>query len=261
MQYDFQAQAIVSTPDQTGIGPDITARAAIFCDLDGCLVTGNRLLPGVKQLYQTVGERMWILSNNSTDTPDSLAQKIDCLGLNIPPTRIILAGAESVLTLATMRPKPSVALFASPALSAWAVDQGMLLTDTAPDTVLLCRDPAFDFASLARIIRLLEAGAELVVSNPDRAHPAADGGQVPETGALLASILAIRPAQKYRTIGKPSAHLFATALQRSGFKPEHVMMIGDNLDTDGSGATALNIPFAQVSPEDGVLSLLGSRSC
>lgn len=261
MQQNFQAQATAFTPNQTGIGVDITAWAAIFCDLDGCLVTGDRLLPGVKQLYQTVGERMWILSNNSTDTPDSLAQRIGRLGLNIPAERIVLAGAESVLTLATLRPKPSVALFASPVLSAWAVDRGLLLSDTAPDTVLLCRDLAFDYASLARIIRFLENGATLVVSNPDASHPASDGGQVPETGALLAAVLAIRPTQAYRTIGKPSAHLFATALQRSGFKPEQVMMIGDNLATDGTGAAALNIPFAQVSPEDGVLALLGGRSC
>lgn len=224
-------------------------------------MTGSQLLPGVKQLYQAVGDRMWILSNNSTDTPDTLAQTLNHLGLSIPSARIILAGAESVLTLTRMRPLPRVALFASSALKTWAADQGLLLTDKTPDTVLLCRDLEFDYASLARIIRYLEADAELLVSNPDTAHPAVDGGQVPETGALLASVLAVRPKQTYRTIGKPSAHLFATALRRSGFKPEQVTMIGDNLDTDGSGAAALNIPFTQVSPKEGVLALLGNRSC
>ena len=55
---------------------------ALLCDLDGCLVAGDRLLPGARELAGLAGERLWILSNNSTDTPQSLSARLAGLGLD-----------------------------------------------------------------------------------------------------------------------------------------------------------------------------------
>lgn len=49
---------------------------AILCDLDGCLISGDRVLPGAGALLDLAGDRLVILSNNSTDTPATLSLRL-----------------------------------------------------------------------------------------------------------------------------------------------------------------------------------------
>jgi ribonucleotide monophosphatase NagD (HAD superfamily) len=53
----------------------------LLCDLDGCLVAGGRLLPGARDLVAYARDRLVIVSNNSTDTPATLAAKLARLAL------------------------------------------------------------------------------------------------------------------------------------------------------------------------------------
>jgi ribonucleotide monophosphatase NagD (HAD superfamily) len=57
----------------------------LLCDLDGCLVAGGRLLPGARDLVAYARDRLVIVSNNSTDTPATLAAKLARLNLPAPP--------------------------------------------------------------------------------------------------------------------------------------------------------------------------------
>jgi Haloacid dehalogenase-like hydrolase len=63
----------------------------LLCDLDGCLVMGGKVLPGARELVAYARERLIVVSNNSTDTPATLAAKLDRLNLPIAPERIVLA--------------------------------------------------------------------------------------------------------------------------------------------------------------------------
>ena len=59
-------------------------RAAILADLDGCLVSGDTVLPEVPDLFKRCGDRLWIVSNNSTDTAQTLSARLGGLGLAPP---------------------------------------------------------------------------------------------------------------------------------------------------------------------------------
>lgn len=234
---------------------------AILCDLDGCLISGGMALPGVPAFCHLMGKRLWIVSNNSTDSPASLGARLRDLGLQVADERLILAGAEAVRALSQRSPETPVALFASQSLVAYAERLGLEISEQEPGTVLLCRDVSFDYAALQRILSLLEAGAELVVANPDVSHPSLTGPPVPETGALLAAIRSIRPRQRFQVIGKPEPHLFTIAMERAGTTADRSVMIGDSVTTDGAGAYALGIHFLQVVPNLGLGHLLGDATC
>lgn len=229
--------------------------AAILSDLDGCLVSDGILLPGAREFGEMFGDRLWIVSNNSTDTAETLAERLGSLGLSLPPERLILAGAETV-RLAAAAPATRHAILADAPVVALARDAGMTICNEAPETVILCRHTGFDYVTLHRLLRWLDNGANLVVSNPDASHPGADGTPVPETGALLAAVLAVRPDQPYRVVGKPEPTLFRIALQRAQVAAADSVMIGDNLETDAKGAQALRIPFVAVAPNTGLAHLL-----
>lgn len=234
----------------------ITTAKAILCDLDGCLICGDRVLPGIPAFIAHLRDRLWIVSNNSTDTPESLSLRLERLGLAVSAQRIILAGAETLRRLAHEEPARAIALHATPVMTAFAEGIGLRLTKHDPDTIVLCRDTGMTYASLALALRQLQAGARLVVANPDTHHPSAEGYAVPETGALLAAIHAILPDQPFESLGKPAPTLFDIALARAGLRASDAVMIGDNDATDGRGARALGIAFIQVDPAQGAAAIM-----
>ncbi|MGR3378312.1 HAD-IIA family hydrolase [Salipiger abyssi] len=220
---------------------------AILCDLDGCLISGDVLLPGAQALLARAGDRLTLLSNNSTDTAETLSARLAAMGLAVPPTRIVLAGTAAVAHLAAL-PGARVRLFASPALRAHAVASGLTEAREEVTHLLLARDQTFGYRELKDVIGLLTRGARLVVANPDVSHPGPDGVPVPETGSCLAAILSILPGVDYDVIGKPEPALYHAALSRYAIRPERVLAIGDNPLTDAEGAGRLGLDFVLVGP-------------
>ena len=237
---------------------DLDRYEAILCDLDGCLISGNTVLPGAAELIALAGKRLYVVSNNSTDTPETLGRKLAGLGLEVPAGRIVLAGVAAVDFIAETWPGGRLALYGTAAIRGHAEARGLVIDQGAPDAVLLTRDLDFSYAKLAGMLRQLEDGAALVVSNGDLTHPGPDGVPVPETGALLAAVEACRPDLAYRSIGKPAGTLFLAALERAGAAAEEAVFIGDNPETDGRGARAVGLPFLLIDAA-GLLSLLGDQ--
>lgn len=229
------------------LGPQ-TGRAAVLADLDGCILSENTVLPQIPDLFAQAGERLWIVSNNSTDTAIDLSARLAGLGLMLPPERILLAGEQTLRRLAEASPPPRVALFAGSRLQGLALALGLVVDHEAPDLVVLARDTAFDFARFAAMVALLHRGVPLQMTNPDCAHPGPDGTPCPETGALYAAVRAILPGVAAPFIGKPKPDLALMALARAGVPPEDAVFLGDTPETDGCAAAAAGIDFVHIAP-------------
>ena len=214
---------------------------AVLCDLDGCLVAGKTVLSGTGDLLAAVGERLFILSNNSTDTPATLSARLADLGLDVDAARIVLAGTTAVAHIAASTPGARVAVYGSAAIADHVAACGLEVSDTVPDVVLLTRDTAFTYDRLNRLVRQLENGARLIVSNIDVTHPGADGHVVVETGALLKAVTACLPGVPFEAVGKPGPMIYEAALARAGARRGEVLAIGDNPETDGRGAATVGI--------------------
>lgn len=218
----------------------------VLLDLDGTLIAGSTALAGAARLLDTLGERCAIVSNNSTHTPEVLAAELATRGLHVPARRIVLAGVAAIEMIAARRSGMRTMVVGTPSLVQRADERGLVATERNPEVVLLARDPQFDDVRLLSVTNALREGAELVVANPDLWHPGPHGEQVPETGALLAAVLACTGAVSYTLVGKPEPHLFLRALAILGIEARHALMIGDNPSTDGIGAHRLGIRAAIV---------------
>lgn len=246
----------------------VTARALlrnadlVLIDLDGCLAFGDRPDPAAARFLDMLEGRYAVLSNNSTDTHDSLAARLGRTGLNVDARRILLAGEVMIDELASLGDGSPVALFATKSIRDYAVASGLTLVrpGQTPGTVAVARDLALTFDDLNAMLRYLHGGANLVVSNPDLTHPGEDFVPVVETGALLALLEACLPGLRPRIVGKPEPLMFRRALQRYGASPGRSVMVGDNPSTDGLGALRAGIPAIMVGPGNsfsGVGDLLG----
>lgn len=224
------------------------ARPAVLADLDGCLLSGDTVLPDVPALFAACGPRLWIVSNNSTETAQGLSRRMAGLGLDIPADRILLAGEESLRFIAKEAPATRIALFAAPPLQELAQELGLLLDKMNADIVLLARDTGMDFAALEQIAVLLHLGASLRITNPDISHPGPDGLPVPETGAMLAALAAILPIGPVTCLGKPAPDLIRKTLARASVLPGAAVFIGDTPQTDGVAAAAAGVEFIHIAP-------------
>jgi len=225
-------------------------------DLDGTLICGGRAMPGAGAFLDAGAGRFVVVSNDAEHTPAELASHLRRMGLDVPASRMVLAGAVGLDEIATRQPGARVLVLASDALVRHARERGLVPVRTRPDIVFLGRDRRFSHARLALAANAVRAGAELVVANPDLVHPGADGSVVPETGALLAALLSCTGPVNYRLVGKPESTLFEAGLALLDLPKRMVAMLGDNPRTDGEGARRFGLRYVEIAggvfPQGGV---------
>lgn len=239
-------------------------RAAILADLDGCLVSGETVLPQVPELFARCGDRLWVVSNNSTDTAQTLSAKMARLGIGLGAERILLAGEMTLRALQKTRPATRTALYAATPLLDLARDLGLVLDRSAPEHVVLARDTSLTFDDITCIARHAHAGIPVTLANPDTSHPTAEGIPVPETGALWAAVSAIVPQAQATSLGKPAPHMPREALRRAGVTAGAAVFIGDTAETDGMAAATAGIEFVHLARPGAVClhpAMTGAETC
>ena len=236
-----------ATPHDHDHDPLAHARAVLaqarhlLVDLDGTLVRDDGPLDGAARLLERFRGRCAIVSNNSTHTASALARRLARMGLRIDPDRIVLAGEQAIEYMRLNHPRARLLLAASPMLQRHALDAGCTLVDSDADFVLLGLDRRLTHARLGMLATELRRGARLVVTNGDCSHPGAGGAVVPETGALMAALVAASGVQPWRVLGKPGPLLLQEGLRRLGAEPASALLVGDNPDTDALGAERLGM--------------------
>jgi len=215
-------------------------------DLDGTLVRGGEALPGASAFLDAMEGRFVVVSNDAEHTPLELSRGLKRMGIRVGQGRILLAGTTALDEIAQARPRARILMLAGRSLMAYARDQGLLPVLTRPDIVFLGRDRQFSYDRLMVAANAVRGGAELVVANPDLVHPGPDGAVVPETGALLAALLACTGAVPHRIVGKPEPGLFEAGLRLLGLPRHAVLMVGDNPATDGDGARRFGLRYFEL---------------
>lgn len=233
---------------------DSIARARhFFVDWDGCLVERGVLRPGAHRFLRLVAGRVSVVSNNSTDTPRSLAGLLHQQGIDLAPEQFFLAGDLTLRLAAERFGRTPVYLLANLAMEEHARALGLRLGRQSAREVILLRDTRFSFAKLEKAVNLLRGGARLMVANPDVTHPR--GSEVaPETGALLAAITSCLDPSRLDVaiVGKPGPTLFEAALAASCCTTGEVVMIGDGPLTDIAGADRAGIPSVLLDEAHGL---------
>jgi HAD superfamily hydrolase (TIGR01450 family) len=213
----------------------------VIVDLDGTLIRGGRRTEGARSFLERVLDRYVVVSNNSTDTAGRLSAKLGRIGLAIPPYRLVLAGEETIRFVASRYPGARCLVAASGLLRNIACRAGLVPVRQDAEIVILGRDVRWNYRRLTLLVNELHRGAALIVTNPDFTHPDGEDGIIPETGSLMAAVVAGAGIEPTHVVGKPEAPLFEEALRRLQATPANTVVIGDNPLTDQEGATRLGL--------------------
>jgi HAD superfamily hydrolase (TIGR01457 family) len=209
-------------------------------DLDGVVYRGDHAVPGAALTLiglREAGKRVTFMTNNSSKTPEQVADTLVGLGIPASPDEIVTSALATADLLAS-RGGGSAFVVGESGIRTALVAAGLTLMDGEPDRtdlVVVGWDRTVDYAKLRTAALLVQRGAHLVATNADVSFPAPDG-LWPGAGALLSVITSTTGVQA-EVVGKPHAPLFETALRRAG--GGRPLVIGDRLDTDIGGAAAL----------------------
>jgi NagD protein len=212
------------------------SRADIDCwltDMDGVLVYENEAIPGAAELIQQwtdTGKRFLVLTNNSIFTPRDLAARLKASGLSVPEESLWTSALATAEFLRSQIPGGSAFVIGEAGITTALHEAGYIMTDTRPDYVVIGETRSYSFEAITKAIRLVNAGARFIVTNPDATGPSAEG-VLPATGAVAALITKATGREPY-VVGKPNPMMFRSAMNRIGAHSENTAMIGDRMDTD-----------------------------
>lgn len=205
-------------------------------DLDGTVYLGDALLPGARAAVlalRDAGSRTVFLTNKPLERPVDYAAKLTRLGIPTPATEVV--SSTDVLLRYLREHAPGARLYpvAEPLLWEMLREEGWELTSDPAriDVVVVSFDRTFTYAKLQIAFDAVRAGARIVATNPDAYCPIPGGG-LPDCAAMLAAIEACSGARAEAVVGKPSAHMASTLLERLELEGRRTLLIGDRLATD-----------------------------
>lgn len=202
-------------------------------DMDGVLVHEGKALDGAAELikqWQDAGTPFLVLTNNSIYTPRDLSARLRAGGLDVPEDRIWTSALATADFLKSQIPRGTAYVIGESGLTQALHDVGYVQTDVNPDYVVLGETRNFSFENLTKAIRLINAGARFIATNPDATGPSAEG-VMPATGAVAALITKATGKDPY-IVGKPNPMMFRSAMRKIGAHSQSTGMIGDRMDTD-----------------------------
>jgi NagD protein len=202
-------------------------------DMDGVLVHEGQALPGAAEFLDRLrsrDRRFLVLTNNSIFTARDLRARLATSGLEVPEHAIWTSALATAQFLTDQKPDGSAYVIGEAGLTTALHEAGYVLTETAPDYVVLGETRTYSFEAITKAIRLIGSGARFIATNPDPTGPSAEG-PLPACGAVAALITKATGAEPY-VIGKPNPMMFRSAMNSIEAHSERTGMIGDRMDTD-----------------------------
>jgi len=211
---------------------------AVFLDLDGTVYRGAAEVPGaadfVRYCHQR-GLRCLFITNRANRTP--LVVRDQLRGYGIPcETEDVLTSAQAT---ARYLGGGTAWMIGEAGMEEALAEVGVRLTDQNPDAVVVSFDRQFSYDKMVTACKLIGKGARFVATNPDH-RLTFDGEIFPGTGSIVAAV-ATGSGVAPEVVGKPERRIFDMALDMIGCRPEEVLSIGDNIDTDIGASVASGI--------------------
>jgi NagD protein len=224
--------------------------------MDGVLVHEEDPIPGGKEFIaalQAAGTPFLVLTNNSIYTPRDLRVRLLRSGIDVPEEAIWTSALATAQFLDDQRPGGSAYVVGEAGLTTALHDIGYVMTERDPDYVVLGETRTYSFESITRAIRLIDAGARFIATNPDPSGPS-PLGRMPATGSVAALISTATGRSPY-FIGKPNPLMMRSALNRLEAHSETTVMVGDRMDTDiisglEAGLRTVLVTTGSTRPED-----------
>lgn len=214
----------------------------LLVDLDGTVYRGQEAVPGVVEALEAArgrGVTISYVTNNASRSPGTVQEHLTDLGLTLVEDDVVTsAQAAAALLAQRCSPGDPVLVLGTEALADEVGTVGLRPVRAAADepvAVVQGHSPQTGWEQLAEATMALGAGASWIACNVDPTLPS-DRGLLPGNGSMVAA-LRMATGREPDVAGKPAAPLLHQAIERAA--AQHPLVVGDRLDTDIAGASAV----------------------
>lgn len=224
---------------------DLRRKRLFLFDLDGVFLKGKErptLIGGKRTIakLRKIRKRIFLLTNNSTDTVEVVHERVSSIGLPLRKDEILTSARLTAEYIAKKYPAGKYFLVGERGFDQELRSLRLKRTHgRKADVVVVGLDRRLTYRKLDDAVRVARNGADIVATHPARLYMYRRGPAV-AVGPILKAI-EYASGKKGISIGKPSPLMFELALARSGCKKSEAVMVGDQVDTDIAGASAAGI--------------------
>ena len=214
---------------------DLKEKKLFLLDMDGTIYLDDDLFDGTLDFLDSVrqiGGRYLFLTNNSSKGVDKYIEKLARLGIESVADDF-LTSTEATIAYLKTKNHNKIYAFGTESFKCQLKDAGLPVTDTLEngiDCLCLSNDQELTFKKLEDSCILLREDIDYIATNPDWVCPTWYGF-VPDCGSFC-EMLYRATGKRPKFIGKPQPDMIYLALDRTGYKKEDAIVIGDRLYTD-----------------------------
>lgn len=204
-------------------------------DMDGTIYLDNDLFEGTLEFLdyvKEIGGRYIFLTNNSSKSVNKYIEKLTRLGIETTAEDFLTSTDATVLYL-KKKNYNKIYTLGTTSFKEQLIGEGLPITDTLEDGIdCLCMgfDTELTFKKLEDACILLGKGVDYIATNPDWVCPTSYGF-VPDCGSV-SQMLCNATKRMPKFIGKPEPDMAFLAMEKTGYKKEETLIMGDRLYTD-----------------------------
>ena len=205
-------------------------------DMDGTLYLDDDVFDHCLDFLSAIrqrGGRYLYLTNNSSKSVDKYVEKMTRIGIPATADDFFTSTDAAIVYLRENWHGHKIYALGTRSFRQQLSQAGFPITDHLEDDIdclLMGFDTELTFQKLEDACILLGRGVTYLATNPDWVCPTAYG-YVPDCGSVSQMLFNATKRRPY-FIGKPEPAIARLVIQKTGFRPEDAVLVGDRIYTD-----------------------------
>jgi len=220
-------------------------------DMDGTIYLGDTVIDGTHEFLDVLkkqNKRAMYITNNSSKATSQYVEKLSRLGISSKKEDFFTSVDALVYNLKNIKPGARLFVLGTPAFEEHLREEGFEIVkeyyteyDRKPDFVILAFDLTLTYDKLRIACDYIVDGVEYWSTHPDMVCPVGEGRFIPDAGSFIECIYGSTGKRPSFIVGKPNPCMIQVIMEKYGYKPEEVAVIGDRLHTDILSAVNANV--------------------
>lgn len=223
-------------------------------DLDGCLVLSDGpsgqdgyVLPGAVEAIEQArrsGRRLCVFTNGTAQSPRDIARHLRSMGLEIEDHEVLTPATVAAEVMVQQHPSEPILVFGGDGMhhdfrkrgvDVVNVEKALADRKAEASAVVIGWDTDFGRAKLQLAAAAVRGGAKIYCTSDAPTFASSSWPNVGVSGFIAVGLSHVT-RQPYEVLGKPSANAMDLIARTLRTSPEHVLVMGDDMELEAAMA-------------------------